>query len=56
MEKILGSGSGSGQVGVLKYTIGYFWASCLLLGISGYSWEFLGISGYIEYHLYYSFR
>ena len=56
MEIISGSGSGSGQVGVLKYTIGYFWASCLLLGISGYSWEFLGISGYIEYHLYYSFR
>ena len=49
MEKTLGSGSGSGQVGVLKYTIGYFWASCLLSGISGYSWVFLGISGYVGY-------
>ena len=45
LEKIPGSGSGSGRVGVLKYTIGYFRVSFLLLGISGYSWVFPGISG-----------
>ena len=52
-EKIPGSGSGSGRVGVLKYTIGYFRVSFLLSGISGYSWVFPGISGYIGYHLYF---
>ena len=45
LEKIPGSGSGSGRVGVLKYTIGYFRVSFLLSGISGYSWVFPGISG-----------
>ena len=38
LEKIPGSGSGLGRVGVLKYTIGYFRVSFLLSGISGYSW------------------
>ena len=38
LEKIPGSGSGSGRVGVLKYTVGYFRVSFLLSGISGYSW------------------
>ena len=33
LEKIPGSGSGSGRVGVLKYTIGYFQVSFLLSGI-----------------------
>ena len=42
LEKIPGSGSGSGRVGVLKYTIGYFRVSFLLSGISGY----------IGYHLF----
>ena len=45
LEKIPGSGSGSGRVGVLKYMIGYFRVSFLLSGISGYSWVFPGISG-----------
>ena len=51
LVKILGSGSGSGQVGVLKYMIGYFWVSFLLSCISGYLFNlgyfrvFLGISG-----------
>ena len=45
LDKIPGSGSGSGRVGVLKYTIGYFRVSFLLSGISGYSWVFPGISG-----------
>ena len=45
LEKIPGSGSGLGRVGVLKYTIGYFRVSLLLSGISGYSWVFPGISG-----------
>ena len=36
LDKIPGSGSGSGRVGVLKYTIGYFRVSLLFSGISGY--------------------
>ena len=44
LEKIPGSGSGSGRVGVLKYTIGYFRVSILLSGISGYPWVSSGIS------------
>ena len=36
LEKIPGSGSGSGRVGVLKYTIGYFRVPFLLPGNSGY--------------------
>ena len=35
-DKIPGSGSGSGRVGVSKNTIGYFRVSFLLSGISGY--------------------
>ena len=52
LDKILGSGSGSGRVGRSKITIGYFRVSFLLSGISGYfgyfqvSWVFLGFSGY----------
>ena len=53
LEKIPGSGSGSGRVEVLKYTIGYFRVSFLLSGISEYSWVFPGISGYIGYHLFF---
>ena len=53
LEKIPGSGSGSGRGGVLKYMIGYFRVSFLLSGISGYSWVFPGISGYIGYHLFF---
>ena len=47
-------GSGSGRVGVSKYTIGYFRVSFLLSGISGYVGYFRvfpgmsGISGYIR--------
>ena len=36
LDKIPDSGSGSGQVGVSKYTIGYFRVSFLLSGILGY--------------------
>ena len=52
LNKIPGSGSGLGRVGVLKYTIGYFWVSFLLSGISGisgyggYFWVFLGLHIY----------
>ena len=53
MEKILGSGSGLGRVGVLNSTIEYSRVSFLLSvfpGISGYS----SISGYIGYHMFLS--
>ena len=46
LEKIPGSWSGTGWVGVMKYTIGYFQISFLLSGISQYSWVFLGLSVY----------
>ena len=52
LDKIPGSGSGSGRVGVSKNTIGYFRVSFLLSGISGYFGYFRvcrvfsGISGY----------
>ena len=36
LDKIPGSWSGSGRVGVSKYKIGYFRVSFLLSGISGY--------------------
>ena len=48
LDKIPGSGSGSGRVGVSKYTIGYFRVFFLPPGISGYygdfrvCWVFLG--------------
>ena len=42
LDKIPGSGSGSGRVGVSKTTIGYFRVSFLLTGISGYF-------GYVRY-------
>ena len=42
LDKIPGSGSGSGRVGVSKNTIGYFRVSFFLSGISG-------ISGYVGY-------
>ena len=40
VDKILGSGSGSGRVGASKYTIRYFRVSILLSGISGYAGYF----------------
>ena len=49
LDKIPGSGSGSGRVGVFKYTIGYFRVSFLLSGISGYfrvCRVFSGVSGF----------
>ena len=52
LDKIPGSGSGSGRVGVSKYMIGYFRVSFLPSGISGYFgyfrvWQvFSGISVY----------
>ena len=55
LDKIPGSGSGSGRVGVLKYTIGYLRVSFLLPGISRYLFFFRvfpgisGISGYVGY-------
>ena len=36
LDKISGSGSGSGQVGMAKYTMGNILVSFLLPGISGY--------------------
>ena len=53
LGKIPGSGSGSGRVGVLKYTIGYFQVSFLLSDIFGYYWVFSGISDYIGYHVFF---
>ena len=42
LDKIPGSGSGSGRVGVSKNTIGYFRVSFLLSGISGIFGYFWG--------------
>ena len=59
LDKIPGSRSGSGRVGVSKNTIGYFRVSFFLSGISGYFGYFgyfrvcrvfLGISGFT--HIY----
>ena len=56
LDKIPGSGSASGQVGVSKNMIGYFQVSCFLSGISGYfgcfriCQVFSGISGFT--HIY----
>ena len=56
LDKIPGSGSGSGRVGVSKNMIGYFRVSFLLSGISGYFGYFRvcrvfsGISGFT--HIY----
>ena len=56
VDKIPGSGSGSGRVGVSKNTIGYIRVSFLLSGISGYFGYFRvcrvfsGISGFT--HIY----
>ena len=56
LDKIPGSGSGSGRVGVSKYTIGYFRVSLKFSGISGYFGYFRvcrvfsGISGFT--HIY----
>ena len=56
LDKISGSWSGSGRVGVSKYTIGYFRVSLLFSGISGYFGYFRvcrvfsGISGFS--HIY----
>ena len=44
LDKIPGSGSGSGRVGVSKNTIRYFQVPFLLSGISGY----LGYVGYFR--------
>ena len=58
LDKIPGSGSGSGRVGVSKYMIGYFQVSFLLSGISGYFGYFrvfrvfLGIFGYFWVYPY----
>ena len=52
MDKIQGSGSGSGRVGVSKNMIGYFRVSSFLSGISGYFGYFRvfpDISGYVGY-------
>ena len=56
LNKLPGSGLGSGRVGVLKYRIGYFRVSLLFSGISGYFGYFRdcrvfsGISGFT--HIY----
>ena len=46
LDKIPGSGSGFGRVGVSKIAIGHFRVSFLLSGISGYFWVFLGLPIY----------
>ena len=49
LDKIPGSGPGSGRVGVSKNMIGYFRVSFFLSGISGYVryfWVFLGLPIY----------
>ena len=51
LDKIPGSGSGSGRVGVSKNTIGYFRVSFLLSGISGY----FGYFGYFWVFLVYPY-
>ena len=66
LDKIPGSESGSGWVGVSKYTIGYFRVSFFTLGYFrvcrvfsgtsgyvGYLRIFTGIYGYIGYHLFF---
>ena len=42
LDKIPGSGSGSGRVGVLKNTIGYFRVCRVFSGISGFTHIYLG--------------
>ena len=52
LDKIPGSGTGSGRVGVSKYMIGYFQVSFLLSGIPGYVGYFRvfpGVSGICGY-------
>ena len=55
LDKITGSGSGSGQVGVSKNMIGYFWVSFLLSGISGYFRVFPGMSFFFGYFWVYPY-
>ena len=61
LDKIPGSGSGSGRVGVSKNTIGYFRVSFLLSGFSGYFGYFRvfrvfpGMSGIFGYSLVYPY-
>ena len=61
LDKIPGSGSGSGRVGVLKFTIGYFRVSFLLSGISGHFGYFRvfrvfpGMSGIFGYFWVYPY-
>ena len=55
LDKIPGSGSGSGRVGVSKNMIGYFRVSFFLSGISGYFRVFRvfpGIFGYFWVYPY----
>ena len=58
LDKIPGSGSGSGRVGVSKYMIGYIRVSFLLSGISGYfgyfrvCWVFPGLPIYTRVFSY----
>ena len=55
LDKIPGSGSGSGRVGVLKNTIGYFRVSFFLSGISGYVGYFRVFSGIFGYFWVYPY-
>ena len=48
LDKIPGSGSGSGRVGVSKYTIGFFRVSFLLSGISKYVGYFRVFLGWMD--------
>ena len=47
LDKVPGSGSGSGRVGVSENTIGYFRVSFLLSGISGYFGHFRICRGFL---------
>ena len=61
LDKIPGSGSGSGRVGVSKNAIGYFRVSFLLSGISGFFGYFRvcrvfpGMSGIFGYFWVYPY-
>ena len=58
LDKIPGSGSGSGRVGVSKNMIGYFRVSFFLSGISGYFGYFRvfpGMSGIFGYFWVYPY-
>ena len=55
LDKILGSGSGSGRVGVSENTIGYFRVPFFPFGYFRVSRVFSGMSGIFRYFLVYPY-